>query len=484
MKSLFLYAHLAAFVSAAPWHQERDLEDDSCSMVWVTVYGDAPSETSTAGSSENGAIAAVATSSTSIGTSASITNGIVNEKAKMPSPEEMVDAGEATSSMTLSSATATKIVDSAASDSSLAISTPDESSALQLPNRPDGSAPIPINDDHIKAPVAKDAVPAGAAIYHPLTPNVFNNTDFATWMTSQKTAKLASKWLIVAPGTYRYALGPQMPSGTDPNTIVGENIAIGFMPGGWALDLRGVTFVIDITPENQDQRPAEMIYLNQSENFTILGGTIWIDQGEEWTQARVMSLSAPDSSGNQIATMEVEQGYNLSTWRTAGPRNQGCVDDSNPNHYTRPACNFWYVSNYDFSDLDSKRAFTFQTTSRVGIEKGYVITMEVVINFFCAIATENNGALHVKGMTSNGAVSSYGLRGKVPPIFEDVYYVNPPPRPGYAPRVNGPALSWGNIGGFVYNAGGEALAQLPGSYWQTSGSVSDLQAASNGTVPN
>lgn len=227
-----------------------------------------------------------------------------------------------------------------------------------------------------------------------------------------------------------------------------------------------------------------MICLNQSENFTILGGTIWIDQGEEWTQARVTSVSSPDSQGNQIATMEVEQGYNISTWRGAGQRNQGCVNDSDPNHYTRPWCNFWYVSNYNFDNLDSKRTFTAQMSSRAGIQKGYVITMEVVINPFCTIGTENNGALHVKGMTSNGGVRSYGLNGKVAPIFEDVYYVNPQPRRGYALRVNGPALSWGNIGGFIFNADGQAKAELSGSFWQTTGSAKDLQAASNGAVPN
>ncbi len=491
MKGFWVWALLAAVVSTAPQLYERDIsDDDDCSMVWVTVYTDAlPSTTagsrtlaSTVGSSGPDAVLPAATSSkpTTVGSISSVdTVDGGNETASTTGP---LGASDAASSLTTSSAASTLSPSSPSNTAALA--TASGSSALDTPTRPDGSAPFPVNNDHLSAPVATDAVPAGAATYTPAKPGVFDNTDFAAWMKKQKDADLASKWMKVAPGSYRYAPGPVMPSGTDANTVVGENIAIGFMTGGWTLDLRDVTFYIDVTPQNQNQRPSDMIYINQSEDFTILGGTVWVDQGEEWTQARIKSLSAADDQGNQIATIEVEQGYNVSAWRAAGPRNQGCVDDSDSTHFTRPGCNFWYVSKYDFSDLDSKHTFTASIASRAGIEEGYVLVMVVVENSSTTISTEDNGNFHVKGFTSNGYVASIGLNGKKAPVFEDVYYVNPPPRPGYAPRVQGPAVSWSSVGGPVYNPPGQPLAEMPGSVWQATGCEKDLQSASNGTVPN
>ncbi len=496
MKGLLAFALLATVVSTAPQLLDREThdDDDGCEMVWVTVYGDGPATITTADqstsypgeSSSSATKFSVASSSASVAKEAGINEEVamMNKVALASGAQNQAgDASSTTSSSTTFQSSPASIVAPAAVGG-LPSSTSDRSSVLDLPARPDGSAPIPISNEHLSAPVAKDSVPAGAATYTPPTAGIFNNTDFAAWMKQQKEANLASKWMVVAAGVYRYAPGPVMPTGTDPNNVVGEGIAIYFMTGGWTLDLRGVTFYVDITPENQNQRPGDMIYINQSEDFTILGGTVWIDQGEIWTQARVTSVGTADSQGNQIATMEVEQGYNFSAWRAAGPRNQGCVDDSDANHFTRPACNFWYVNDYNFDALDSKRTFTASIASRSAIKKGYVITMQVVTNSFTTISTENNGNFHVKGFTSNGYVASIGLGSKVAPVFEDVYYVNPPPRPGFAPRVEGPALSWGNIGGPVYNPPGQTLAQLPGSVWQTTGCEKDLQSASNATVPN
>ena len=163
-----------------------------------------------------------------------------------------------------------------------------------------------------------------------------------------------------------------------------------------------------------------------SRNMTILGGIIWIDQGELFTQAHVISIGSPNSEGNNmVATMEVEEGYNLSTWKSAGPRSQHCVGDSDPNHFTSPSCSFWYVSNYDFDSLESNRTFTAVIASRAGIKQGYVLTMENGLNSYIAISSEDNSSTHVKGLTSNGCMMSIGLHsGPVAPTFEDVYYVN------------------------------------------------------------
>ena len=75
-------------------------------------------------------------------------------------------------------------------------------------------------------------VPAGAATYTPPSSTSFSGKAFGAWLDQQKKAKLASKWLVVAPGTYDYGID--------------DIIAIGFTPGGWTLDLRGVTFLIDV----------------------------------------------------------------------------------------------------------------------------------------------------------------------------------------------------------------------------------------------
>jgi len=92
--------------------------------------------------------------------------------------------------------------------------------------------------------------------------------------------------------------------------------------------------------------------------------------------------------------------------------------------------------------------------------------------------------LHVKGLTSNGALMQIGLNGKKTAVFEDVWYVNPPPRPGYAPKVQGLVLSWGNLVGYNYDEPGETKATLQNSYWQTTGCTKDIQDANNGTLPD
>jgi len=61
------------------------------------------------------------------------------------------------------------------------------------------------------------------------------------------------------------------------------------------------------------------------------------------------------------------------------------------------------------------------------------------------IGSENNRNLHINGFTSNGGLSQYGLGSKGTATFEDIYYVNAPPRPGFAPRVEGPKMSQGHI---------------------------------------
>ncbi|KAK3178873.1 hypothetical protein OEA41_001010 [Lepraria neglecta] len=199
------------------------------------------------------------------------------DAVKLPASGASSDAAEAalTAIHKSYSASPSDTASSTAAARSSMVNSSDDSSALCLPTRPEGSTPLPINGNHISAPVATEPVPAGAATYTPQTPGVFDNTNFSDWMEKQKAGNtLLSKWIKIASGNYCYKPGPIMPAGTDPNTVKGENLVLYNFPTGWTLDIRGVTFIIDITDQNKDQRPAAMIYVIQAENMTILGGTI------------------------------------------------------------------------------------------------------------------------------------------------------------------------------------------------------------------
>ena len=347
-----------------------------------------------------------------------------------------------------------------------------------MPDRPDGTPGFLIEGQYHKAPRATEPVPGDAAIFTPKDGKTLDCAALADWITHQRDeVKPASKYLKIAPGAYRYKPGPQMAPGTDPNTVKGENIVLYLLKGGWTFDFRDVTFLIDFGPELTNQRPSVMIYCLQSDDLTIYGGTIWIDQGEQWTQARVTDLN---SDGK--ATFEVMKGYNVSAWNTAGPRNQGCIDDSNPTHFKRQGCNFWKVQNYDFSSLHSSRTFTASVLDGSNLKSGYVVYMQVGGNSLITMSTENNPGLHVKGLTSNGYFMQIGLWGETA-VVEDLYYVNPGPRPGFDHRVNGPTLSWGHIDGFNYDGPNEAKTIFKNSYWQYTGCPTDLQDGNNNTVP-
>ncbi len=450
MKTSLLFVLFFAVAFAAPIAQNE--EDDDCSIVWIAVDGNGPEPSATALSSPT-AEAPVVTP-TVISSSASETisisasqNKIVDTSSSFQAPSPASDIRAVPTASSTSAASA-----SSGSKQSLPVSMPT----------------LPVHGDHLSASQAKDTVPTGAAIYTVPDGKNFNGTEFGAWMFKQNDAKLASKFIKIAPGTYNF----------DTN----DNIQIFWISDDWTFDFRDVTLLVSITDAHPETNQA--IYIGQCKGLTILGGTIWFDQGEQWTQAKVISTSPIGNNDGQLATFEVQEGYNVSAWTTAGPRNQGCVDISNPNHYTRPDCNFWYSNTYDFSQLASTRRFTSHISgSRSGIKDNYILTMQSGPNSQATLASENSNGLHVRGMTSNGAFAQYGLGSRKTAIFEDVWYVNPPPRPGFAPRVNGPTLSWGHIGQFNFDAGGEAPATYTNSFWQYTGSKSDVRDMNQADLP-
>ena len=433
MKPSFVFALLFAGAFAAPVAPSD--EDDDCSMVWITVDGDVPEPSTAAVSASTTEAPVVTSSSFAIISTVSISaagNKIVDTSSSSKAPLSISDINAAPTATSASSASAT----SATSESK-------PSSSISTPTRPNGDAGFPVNGDHLSAPQAKDPVPSDAALYNVPDGRNFNGTDFSSFIFKQRNVKLASKWVKIAPGTYNY------------DTT--NNIQIYWVSGGWTFDFRDVTLLVVSTDAHPNINQA--IYLDKSDDMTILGGTIWFDQGEQWSQAEVITIIPTSSGDEQVANFEVQQGYNVSAWSTAGPRNQNCLDVSNSSHYTRPNCNFWYSRAYDFSQLETSRRFTSKISgSRSGMKEGYILTMQVRPNSQASLASEWNGGLHVRGLTSNGATAQYGLGNKQTAVFEDVWYVNPPPRPGFAPRVEGPTISQGHIGSFNFDAGGEAPA--------------------------
>lgn len=199
---------------------------------------------------------------------------------------------------------------------------------------------IPIDGSHLSAPASSAAVPSDAKIYTPPSKTISGKA-FGTWMSEQASASPASKWLKVKPGVY--------------NVDCSDNIVFSFMSGTtekWTADLRGVTLLVAGT--------CQAIYINQCEDFTVLGGTIWFDAGEIWTQAKITSIT-DIGGGSSTATMVVDEGYNLTSWRSAGPRNLNAIDALDTSHYVRPqGINFWFASDFNFDDLDSKRTWTMK----------------------------------------------------------------------------------------------------------------------------
>ena len=303
----------------------EDVSNNQCEQVWIT-----------AGVDMSGSSASVAATSTTQDATASRTSAPSTLHATQDgSPSQLPDDTTATSNKSPTT-----------NDAPVGYWT-------QMPDRPDGTPGFLIESNSHKAPRTTEPVPNGAAIFTPEDGKTLDCAALADWITHQRDeVKLASKYLKIAPGTYRYKPGPQMAPGTDPNTVKGENIVLYLLKGGWTFDFHDVTFLIDFIPELTNQRPSVMIYCLQSDDLTIYDGTIWIDQGEQWSQARVTELT---SDGK--ATFEVLKGYNVSAWKDAGPRNQGCIDNSDPTHFKRQDCNFWKVEKYDFSKLDSSRTF-------------------------------------------------------------------------------------------------------------------------------
>lgn len=330
MRKLFFCALLiSSSILAAPI-EERD---DNCEMEWITVYADATAHSA-------------------------MPSHLSSPLAGAGKKAGLSPSGTLSSMGSVSSTGATSM---SAPSAGLTNSSSPGTDGVSTTNSA-GVAGIPIDGAHLSAPVSNVAVPADAKTYIPPSKTISGKA-FETWMGEQAKSSPASKWLKLAPGVY--------------NIDCSDNIVFSFMDGlteKWTIDLRGVTFLV--------AGSCQAIYINQCEDLTIYGGTLWFDAGELWTQAKITAID-DTGSGSATVTCVVEDGYNLTTWRSAGPRNLNVIDASDSNHYTRPqGINFWFASDWYFDKLDSKRTWTMKIgTSQVPL-KGKNLLVEPCILLF------------------------------------------------------------------------------------------------------
>ena len=317
MKSILSFALL---LTSSAWASLLEERDEVCEMVWVTVYTDAmpysamsaPSAIATGGPGQNATYANIMTSSTQ-----SVSQGNTNtQSASIPSGSSS-SSSPGTNGM---------------------ISTNDV-----------GEVGFPLDGPHLSAPVNDAAVPADVRIY-PADSKTISGKALADWMGNQTKTPPPSKWLKIPAGVY--------------SIDCKDTIYFSFMQGlneGWTMDMRGVTFLVNGI--------CQAIYINQCEDFTIYGGTLWFDGGEMWTQSQITSID-DIGGGYSTVTCVVEKGYNTTTWRDVTPRNLYVMDASDSNHYVRPTgLNFWFASDWNFDKLDSERTWTMKVlTSRVPLK--------------------------------------------------------------------------------------------------------------------
>lgn len=355
------------------------------------------------------------------------------------------------------------------------------SSGDPLNIQPGGVPGFPLDGPHLKATepsLAQFPIPAGALTY-PQQGIAFDCSAFNNWTTHIRdtAAQHPSKHIIVPAGTYIFDMGTATPESLqDPNLDLAASIQFFAWPAGWTLDLRGVTFSITKTRLNWNRRPSNAFYINQCPEFTILGGTIWTDQGEIFSYMKVTSLVA-QGGDDQFGTLELSKGYNASVWATdqVNARNVGCLDVSGwPHHVKEATCNLWYMNNYKF-DAATNTATAIYGKARSGITVGTVLTRISGPNLPGTIDSEDEGTLKVYGMTTNGGLGQVGDNNKgAPALYDGTMIVNPPPRPGLGPRYGGPAMQFGHIGS-IFDSPSVPHIQFKNSQYQRYGGDQDLR---------
>ena len=220
-----------------------------------------------------------------------------------------------------------------------------------------------------------------------------------------------------------------------------------------------------------------------------------------------------------VVTLELEKGYNASVWTEAAdklrsesdsawtPPAFSCSDDSNPDHTVLLDCNFWYMNK---NSLNVKgRTVTMGVTSRAGVKEGIVLSLatgvqqsgtlvaeemagligksqinprcstchiecrHITISTYHLVQTHQLTSFLVDGMTTNGGFTFIGHNTAAPPVYNALYIVNMPTKPGFAPTVNPPTMSNGHAGDFNLCEFPPHCETYPNSNWQYTGNPRD-----------
>ncbi|KAI9842871.1 MAG: hypothetical protein M1838_002961 [Thelocarpon superellum] len=345
---------------------------------------------------------------------------------------------------------------------------------------PVGMASFPINGDNLCAPEPTDPVPADAVVYTPSSSTI-DLLDLEKWMW--KVTGEGAKFIKIAPGIYSYGLGPVHGLSTDTNTVNGENIEL-TNGGGYTLDLRGVTLVITINAQNLDQRPGEMFYIGYTHDITILGGTVWIDEGDLWSYAVMQSMD------NLVATFQVPEGFNRSAWLSATPNSAPgwvfCSITTDPKHYIFPECVQWMEADWDKSRLLSDGILKITAPGWAqfpDFQANFALSVPIGPTTMPTIGAEHVNNLVVKGMTTNGNFWQYGLQESFNTgVLDNCWIVQPPPRPDHGiVGAHGPIWFGDTISHANFYA--ERPWASKNSWFQASSSPYQLQDMNNGTAP-
>ena len=359
-------------------------EDDDCEIVWVLSPSDVPSSSTTEVSLPSTTEAAISTSTTT--------------KAAVSTPKASPADGESEKTSVPADVGSSSDDDSKPSSPAPATSSADTGSlpgALPAGSYPNGITVVDtkawpghfLAGKTLQAPQCEKEVPAGAAIYTPPTPGVLDLGHFEQWRNQQLDRKLASKYMKVAPGWYEYKV-----------TNGVTTIAIGqTFVDGWTLDLRGVTFVYDVTVT----KDAGM-YINQALNLYVCGGTFWNDviDGEIFTQAKVTDAKQVDGDTWEY-TAKVDAGYDVAKWRSADARNVDVMDVSDATHFKHPEVNLWYAT-FPFDVSDDGTIKFKMGKSRGQMQKGYMLSMQMTGGSAYCVSNEFTGGLTLDGLTCNG----------------------------------------------------------------------------------
>lgn len=160
----------------------QDSRDDDCSMVWVNVYGDAPStasvpvSSSTAATQLDGYMKAADNPSVS---SSPMSSGTVSALAA------------ATSAGTSNTASITSGTSPTASNCT----------GISMPALPNGELSLVIKRDYLFPPAPTDAIPSDAATYTPPDSTKSSGAAFDTWI---KGLNPSLRWTKIAPGPYNH----------------------------------------------------------------------------------------------------------------------------------------------------------------------------------------------------------------------------------------------------------------------------------------